>query len=222
MIERQPRKKIVIIDSQPVVVAGLESIIRKRFDFDVGKSFTNGRIFLLDHSAKKCDAIILGIENIPPNDLSLLKDIKEILPTVPVLVYGHEADAELFANVISCGALGYVISEDNPDVIARALGVVSQGCFAITPKIAPDFNRKLPREGERELFARIEKLTTREKEVVRCLAMGLKSSEIAVKMGVKINTVNKHRENIRDKIKPHTMREILMIFQEFEESDLDL
>jgi DNA-binding NarL/FixJ family response regulator len=120
-----------------------------------------------------------------------------------VIIIEVENDKDLILAYIEIGASGYTLKEASPTELVQAVWYASQGLAQCSPEITA------------YLFARLAArcvtcqpsipaplpLTTREMEVLRCLAQGMSNKEIAATLVIEIYTVKHHVHNILEKTK---------------------
>ena len=166
--------------------------------------------FMCEHVFTNCeDALTRLEEDIPPDillmDIGLpgmsgiegIRRVKAIAPSIQVVMLTVFEDADNIVRAIGAGASGYLHKGSSLEDIVDSLKSMLNGGAPINPQIA----RKML-----DMFARVAApptdygLTTREKEVLSLLVDGLAKKQIAEKLFVSFNTVDKHVRNIYDKL----------------------
>lgn len=143
------------------------------------------------------DVVVLDLEIPTEGGLSLLPRLLRERPGLRVVVLSaHEAPAKINA-ALSAGASGYVLKLDATSELIEALRVVLRGGTYVTPRvaavIADDVRRRSARSGDPR------GLTPREREVMRRIAEGESTKEIAGALNLSSRTVDTHRQRIMDK-----------------------
>jgi len=136
--------------------------------------------------------------------------IKKIYPDVQILALTMHEDAAYFFQMLQAGASGYVIKGADPSELLSAIRAVSQDKAYLFPslarKLVDDYLERLEVGEERDSYA---KLTNRQTEVLKLIGEGYTSREIAEKLFLSINTVERHRTNIMDKLGMHNKSQLI-------------
>jgi DNA-binding NarL/FixJ family response regulator len=175
--------KIVIVDDHPVVREGLVAALDRKNGIEVAGAFASAEEALASRTA--ADVVILDLE------LPGLRGIDAIAGfSAPVLVltaYGAEDDVDA---AIEAGAKGYLLKGASIDEIERAIDAVAQGNSYLDPRIAT----MVMRRGGRQ------RLTARERDVLRLLAAGDSNKVIARKLHITERTAKFHVTSIFNKL----------------------
>jgi DNA-binding NarL/FixJ family response regulator len=150
---------------------------------------------------------------LPDGDgLELIEDLSSNEPQIMTLVLSASLESGRFARAIEAGA-GGVLHKSTPikDII-EAVRRLEAGEALLSPGEVIEMLRLVSREREekREVLQAIEKLTAREKEILRSLAEGLESREIAEKLNITVETERTHMVNILHKLGVHSRLQALV------------
>jgi len=197
--------KIAILDDQPVIWDGLTSILNSEKDLEVIVKARDPAELILNKQIKECEILILEIGLGKRNGYEAAVLFLKEFPRMNILVFTVHEEQEIFQKCIGMGVKGYVLKRDPPDTLRNAIRNILAGRMGISPAISPmlvrnEFADARDRDTLDELRETFDKLTQREKEILSLLAGGMTSKQIAEYLNVKVNTVNKHRENIRSKL----------------------
>jgi len=144
----------------------------------------------LGHSP--ADVVLTDIQMPGMGGIELIGEMRRLYPGVKVLMLTMLEDTETVKAALKAGAAGYVFKSASLDVFSKALNTVASGSKFYSEEV---MERVL--ESTRE--GGLDGLTDRELEIVRLIASGLKSSEIASQLFISVNTVETHRKNIFSK-----------------------
>jgi DNA-binding NarL/FixJ family response regulator len=184
VIFRQGMKKL--IDAMP----GLEV---------VGEANDGLELLKLLHELKP-DMVILDISMPNIRGIEAAHEIKSLHPQVKVLILTMHRNKEYLYHAISAGVQGYLLKEDSDVELFSAIEVIRSGGIYVTRllvgELAEDVSHIYKGEGQLPL----EPLTTREREVVKLIAEGKSSREIADLLCISIRTAENHRANIMRKL----------------------
>jgi DNA-binding NarL/FixJ family response regulator len=159
---------------------------------------------------KNPPAVALVDINLPgTNGIECIARIKESCPDLVCLVLTMYEEDHLIFDALRAGACGYLLKRTPPAEIADAVQVASTGGSPMSPHIARQvvgfFHRGPGPKPDRAL-------TSREQEVLDLLIEGKLYKEIAMALGVSIDTVRSHIRKVYDKLHIHSRTEIIMRF----------
>ena len=189
--------RIIIVDDHAVVRRGLKQILDETLDLVVADEASSG-YELLDKARKnEYDVVLLDISMPGIDGLDTLKELKNIKPNLPVLIFTIYPEDQYAVRVLKAGASGYINKESEPEKLIDAIRKVSQGGKYISPYLAELLAFNLDVAGQMPLH---EKLSDREFQVMCMIASGKKVKEIAEKLSLSINTINTYRNRILEKM----------------------
>jgi DNA-binding NarL/FixJ family response regulator len=146
------------------------------------------------------DLVILDISMPNLRGIEATCELKKIFPDVKVLVLSMYKDRELLYQAISSGADGYVLKEDSDKELYSAIKKVRQGKIYISPRLTEGLTNDLTQTRRGIFKPAFEPLTKREMEVLRLIAQGKSSKEIANLLFISIRTAQNHRFKIMNKL----------------------
>jgi DNA-binding NarL/FixJ family response regulator len=151
-------------------------------------------------AAVKPDVVIMDVAMPDMNGLVATRTIKEQQPRLPVVALTRHDDDKYVEELLRAGASGYVLKQSAPAEFLQAIRVVAAGGIyvdpAMTSRVADGlFARRDPIEPRSSA-----KLTERETEVLRLVAIGHSNIEIAAQLGISVKTVEVHKTNAMRKL----------------------
>jgi DNA-binding NarL/FixJ family response regulator len=138
------------------------------------------------------------------NGLEGTRQMLKYVPSAKVLVLSSYSDDDYVQQLTEVGASGYLTKQTAGDDLLLAIREVQRGNAFFSPAIA-----KRLRDRCRQAFAdgqplrRNIELTSRESEVLQLIAEGLPNKQIAGELGISIKTVEKHRQQVMNKLNIH-------------------
>lgn len=189
--------KIIIADDHAIVRKGLKLILDEVYDdlvFDeagTGDELVN-KIKDIDYNL-----VILDISMPGKDVLDTLKIIKNIKPSVPVLIFSMNPEKSFAVRMLKSGANGYINKDCHQDELLDAIKKVVSGRGYISPSLSELLAAGL-REGTNKPLH--DKLSDREFQVMCLIASGSTLDEIADKLYLSKNTVSNHRNSIMKKL----------------------
>jgi DNA-binding NarL/FixJ family response regulator len=193
---------IVLADDHVLVRQGLRRILEGMPGLKVVGEANDGLelLTLLSHLAP--DMVILDIFMPNLRGIEAIHEIKKIHPDVHVLILTMHKDKEYLYLALSAGAKGYLLKEDADKELFSAIEKIRQGKTYLSPYFSQEVIDDLVQVGKgnaRPIFD-IDPLTPREREVLKLIAEGKSSKEIAQLLFISVPTVNNHRANIMEKL----------------------
>jgi DNA-binding NarL/FixJ family response regulator len=198
---------VVIVEDHSLIRDGLRMLLalERRFLL-VGEAGTVAEARTVIAQKKPTIAIIdVGL---PDGDgIALAESLIKADPVLRVLVLTGELSSATVARALAIGAHGYVHKQHNADELFAALGALREGGRYVSESVAASYRPSASTGAPSPL----EKLTTREREIVALLCEGDSSKHVARKLDLSVATVRKHRENIMAKLDVHSVAELIAL-----------
>ncbi len=204
---------LVIADDHPLVIAGLESILKNEQDFEVLASCNNGLTALQAVQLHQPDIIVLDLVMPDMSGLEVVRDIRfRQLPTKVVLITAT-LDDDLLVEAVMQGVQGIILKEMAPQMMVQCIKKVYAGEQWIERRAAKlALERMMRRESGSRDAATF--LTPRETELAQLVAQGHRNRDIAEKLFISEGTVKVHLHNIYEKLKVKGRMELLKYAQD--------
>jgi DNA-binding NarL/FixJ family response regulator len=201
---------IAIVEDDWAVRENLALLISKAPGFSCVATCESAEEALLRLPGLAPDVVLMDI-NLPGKDgISCVAALREVLRKTQVIMLTIEEDSEKVFESMKAGATGYLVKHVAPQEILEAVAEVHRGgapmSSHIARKVVTAFRQPTVAVGEEA------NLTTREEEVLRLLAKGRRSKEIADELGVGIGTVNTHVRHIYEKLHVRSRAEAVARF----------
>ena len=194
--------RIVLADDHVLVRQGLKRILEGMAGLEVVGEASDGLDLLNLLSRVTPHMVILDIFMPNLRGIEAIHEIKKIHPDVKVLILTMHKDKEYLYLALSAGAKGYLLKEDADKELFSAIEKVQQGKTYISPYFSEEVVDDLVQigRGDAKAIFEIDPLTTREREVLKLIAEGKTSKEIASLLFISVSTVNNHRASIMEKL----------------------
>lgn len=193
--------KVLIVDDHPLFRQGIKQILELEKDITVVAQASNGSEAVLMAREYKPDVILMDINMPGTGGLQAINDIRTEKMNSRIIVLTIHEDREYLIKTLQMGAEGYVLKDAEPSVLLDAIRSVHQGQSYIQPnmtkELVKEFNRLTSQDKEKYGENR---LTTREREVLKLIAEGMINKEIATKLYISEKTVKNHVSNIFRKL----------------------
>lgn len=202
--------RIIIVDDHAVVRAGIRLLLDSQPDMVVVGEAKDGRDSLSQVEELKPDIVLMDITMPDMGGIDATQAIKKANPEVQVLALTMHEDVRYFFQMLRAGASGYVVKGADPSELLRAVRDVAKNKAYLFPTLArsllDDYLERLKVGEEKDSYA---KLTNREREVLKFIGEGYTSREIAVLLTLSINTIDRHRTNVMDKLGMHNKSQLI-------------
>lgn len=192
--------RILLADDHALVRAGLRRILESEPDLDVVGEASNGAEAVELARALEPDLAVLDVSMPRMTGLQAAREIARRQPEVRTLMLSMHDNEQYFFSALQAGACGYVLkSAADEDLVAACRAALRGDPFlyaGVASTLVRDFLDRM-RRGERVPNA---VLTAREEEVVKLIAEGHSSKEIATTLVISVKTVERHRANVLTKL----------------------
>ena len=146
------------------------------------------------------DLLVLDISMPGMRGIEASKEIKSLYPEIKILILTMHRDLEYFQHAIDAGAVGFLLKEDADEALVTAIKAIQRGEVFISPLLKEDLTYHFFQQPGKEKEGQVKRLTTREKEVLKLIAEGKTSREIADLFSISVRTVQHHRANLMKKL----------------------
>jgi two-component system, NarL family, invasion response regulator UvrY len=179
-----------------VVRRGLKLIRLEEFrDAQIGES-GNARETLVQVAAREWDLVLLDINMQGRSGLDVLAEIKQLRPKLPVLILSVSPEAEFAERTLRAGADGYINKQFASDEILLAVRKVLSGGTYVSAAVAEKLASAVQGGAAQAVH---EKLSDRELEVFRLIALGKSVKEIAAELALSEKTIGTYIGRIKEK-----------------------
>jgi DNA-binding NarL/FixJ family response regulator len=190
--------RILLADDHEVVRAGLRRVLDGHHGWEVVGEATNGREVIDKAVETAPDIVILDYSMPVVNGIEAASRIRERLPKTEILVFTMYYNETVVEQLMRAGVRGYVLKTDAKADLARAIEALSQSKSFFTANVV----QKLPTGRRRG--AEHSHLTRRERDVLRLIAEGQSTKQIARLLGIGRKTVETHRNALKRKLNAGT------------------
>lgn len=190
--------KVMIADDHSMIREGLKQLLELEGDFEVIAEACDGVDCLEKLKTVVPDILLLDINMPNMNGLEVLQKMKDKRMKVKVLVLTVHNEVEYLLKAVNIGVNGYLLKDSESAELKKAILAVVNGDDYIQPSLIPLLNAKMIDIDNDSV--KIEKLTRRELEVLKLLAIGKYNKEVAEELEISERTVKNHVSNIFKKI----------------------
>jgi two-component system, NarL family, response regulator NreC len=193
--------RVVLADDHAVVRAGVKAVLGSAKDIQVIGEGASGRDAINLVERLKPDVLVMDLSMGEMDGISATKEIVEKKLPVKVLILTMHAEEAYLVKVLEAGASGYLVKSAADRELVDAVRAVAHGDMYMQPTatraLAQGILRKSEHADERDKY---EKLTERERDVLRFVAGGFSAPEIGEKLFISPKTVDTYKQRINEKL----------------------
>ena len=193
--------RVVLADDHAVVRAGLKAVLSAARDIEVIGEAKTGREAVALAERFKPDVVVMDLSMPELDGTAATKEIVQKGLAARVLVLTMHAEEDYLVPLMEAGAAGYLVKSAADRELVDAVRAVAHGDVSVRPAaarvLAKNLTKKDPAQSERERF---EKLTQRERDVLRLVAQGYSAPEIGERLFISPKTVDTYKQRIQEKL----------------------
>jgi DNA-binding NarL/FixJ family response regulator len=189
--------RILIADDHPIVRSGLRRVLDAQPDLHVVADAVDGAEAVEKALAEDVDLAILDVSMPRMTGIQAATELSKRKPEVRLLMLSMYDSEQYLFEALRAGASGYVLKSGADEDIVAACRAAMRGESFLYPSAVNTLVRDYIDRGEQE---QPDILTGRELEVLKLIAEAQTSKEIAEQLVISVKTVERHRQNILDKL----------------------
>jgi two-component system invasion response regulator UvrY len=197
--------RIVIADDHPVVRQGIRQIVGAAGDMLIADEATDGRELLQRARSTPHDLVLLDLSMPAPDGLDVVKQLKRVRPKVPVVILTMSPEDQFAIRALTAGAAGYLMKEGAPIELVGAIRKAVAGGRYLSARVAVTLADHLAGNIEGPLH---DGLSDREYQVMRMIAVGKPTRQIAEELALSVKTVSTYRARIFEKMRMRSPAEL--------------
>jgi DNA-binding NarL/FixJ family response regulator len=187
--------RVLVVDDHPIVRQGLVSVLSDEEDLEVVGEAGSGREAIALAARLRPDVVLLDLEMPDLDGVEAIPGLLAAGPDMGVLVFTAYDTDERVLGAVRAGARGYLLKGASAEEIARGIRTVQSGGSYLEPRVASKLMAEVvaPHRGPTPL-------SEREREVLRLVADGLPTKQIALSLSISERTVKFHVNSIFHKL----------------------
>lgn len=193
--------RIIITDDHPLILGGLHSILKSSPQIEVIATYNSGDELLEGLKTGLPDVLLTDLQM--PGNLSgseLIRTLRQSYPELPILVLTAQEAIFNVKDIMAHGCNGYLLKNTTDlNLLVQAIEQVYYGELFLEPTLQKKLLKVvLNNNAEKEKATQV--ITQRQVEIIRLIAEGLSSAQIAEKLFVSVRTIETHRQRIMQKL----------------------
>ena len=200
--------RILVVDDHTIVREGVCSLLARLNDIEVVGQAADGRQAITQVAELRPDVVLMDISMPEMNGLDATREIHKSFPDTRILVLTQHENKEYVFPILQAGAVGYILKRARASELANAIRTVHLEGAYLPAEVAHTVLNEIVNTNKTHA-SEASLLTEREKEVMRLVAEGLSSREIAERLHLGAKTVETHRANIMEKVGVHNTVDLI-------------
>lgn len=192
------KTRIAIVDDHQVVIDGLTTMLGTFPHLELVFTTQSGHELLAQLPYSTPDVLLMDIQMPEINGIDLCKQVSKHYPKVRIIAFSSFDDSNYVKQIFRSGAKGYLLKNTDKQTILNAIDRVMTGEEVMDETIKKILLQESITGQRRSIFE--IPLTKRETEILKLIAEGLSSQEIADKLYISLRTVETHRLNLNQKL----------------------
>ena len=208
-VTRAKKKTVFIVDDHPLLRQGLALLINRERDLAVCGEAEEAQTAMREITLKKPDILIADISLNGPDGLDLLKNLRMLYPSLPVLILSMHDESIYAERALRARANGYIMKQEATEKVLVAVRRILSGDIYLSDRMANKLLHQYISGASADMNSRLSALSDRELEVFRLIGEGRSTRQIAEKLHLSIKTVETYQAHIKDKLSLHSGRELV-------------
>ena len=203
--------RVLVVDDHAIVRDGIRALLGRSEDIEVVGEAGGGRDAIARARELSPDVILMDIAMPDLGGLEATLAIRKERPEARIVVLSQYADPEYVKRALKSGASGYVLKKAAGADLVSAIRAAHRGGLVLDPEVARDAVT-----GEAASAAIVatqddpyERLTDREKQVLKLVAEGRSNKDVAELLGISVKTAMSHREHVMVKLRAHNRTDVI-------------
>jgi DNA-binding NarL/FixJ family response regulator len=190
--------RILVADDHPIVRSGLKKVIDAQADMKVVAEAEDGAEAVKKALAEEVHLAILDVSMPKLTGIQAAAELQKRKPELKLLMLSMYDSEQFLYESLRAGASGYVLKSDADQDIVEAIRRTMRGQSFLYPSAVSTLVRDFVERGRTD--EQFDVLTPRELQVLKLIAEAYTSKEIAKELVISVKTVERHRQNILDKL----------------------
>ena len=200
--------RVLICDDHTLFAEGVKSLLRNEESIEVVGEAKDGRQAVERVRELHPNVVLMDISMPDLSGFEATRRLRETDDSVKVLILTMHDDEELVARCLEAGAAGYIMKDAPASQLIYAINAVYKGERYLSPGVLGKVVTGYVRNADRPRTS-YDRLSAREREILKLLAEGLSVKEIAALLNLSVKTVDVHKYNLMRKIDVHDRTELI-------------
>jgi two-component system response regulator NreC len=198
--------RVLIVDDHAIVRSGLRHVLECGGGIEVVGEAGDGRHAIFEARAKQPDVTLMDLVMPGMSGIEAIPGVLTGCPETRVLILSMQDDPRYVREAFAAGATGYILKEAADTDVVAAIREVAAGGHYLHPALGA---RMIAADASEVQKAQNDPLSSRERDVLRLLALGHTNQEIAEILFLSVRTAETHRAHIMQKLRLQTRAELV-------------
>ncbi len=198
--------KILLVDDHAIMRDGIRALLSLYDDIEIVGEASEGKEAIEKAQKLIPDVVVMDIAMPGMDGLEATRRIKKSSPKVKILVLTQHDNREYLLSAIKAGSSGYIPKKALGSELVSGIRALFKGDSFLYPSAAATLIRDYLRQTDEDPY---DRLTAREREILKLIADGHTSREIAAELFIGLKTVLGHRLKIMQKLDLHNRTELI-------------
>jgi two-component system response regulator NreC len=201
--------RVLLCDDQTLFREGIKAILKDELSIEIVGEADNGRQAVVQAQRLHPDIVLMDIAMPDLSGFEATHRILQAKTNTKVLILTMYEEEEVITRCLDAGASGYVLKDAPRAHLIHAIDVVNRGGQYLSSRALKKVVKRHVKGGKSTAATSYERLSDREREVLKLLADGMTLKEIAVRLVLSVKTVDAHKTNLMRKLDLHDRSEVI-------------
>ena len=200
----EKKARIVLAEDHTILRQGLRALLSADPGFEIVGEACDGREAVRCVEKLAPDLLLMDLSMPRMNGMEAIREIKKRYPQTRIIALTVHREEEYLVTTLQAGAEGYVLKDATHEELVLAINSVMAGKPYLSPAVAGKIiEGYLEKKNIEQPVSSRQKLSPREREVLKLIAEGYRNKQIATELCISLKTVEKHRANLMKKLDLH-------------------
>jgi DNA-binding NarL/FixJ family response regulator len=191
--------QVLLVEDHALVRAGIRALLEQLPGIEVVAEASNGHDALRLIEQHQPTVVLMDIGMAGMSGLEVMAQVGQIFPSVRVIILSMHAHEEFVLQALRNGAAGYLLKDAGTAELELAIRAIARGEIYLSPAVS----RHVVGEYVRRVGSTpvgLDQLTPRQREILRLIAQGHTTKEIAQQLAISVKTVETHRAQLMERL----------------------
>jgi DNA-binding NarL/FixJ family response regulator len=200
---------VLLVDDHPIVRQGLALLIDRERDLSVCGEAEGAHSALQSIATLRPDIVVLDISLNGRDGLDVLKEIRTITASLPVLILSMHDESIYAERAMRAGANGYIMKQEATEKVLVAIRRILQGEVYLSDRLTSSMLQQFVHRTPAAKGSPLLNLTDRELEVFRLIGEGRGTRQIADELHLSVKTIESYQAHLKEKLALRNARELV-------------